>query len=125
MNRAIGKNVSADSASTFAEDAAQKSGRSRRVIEEEVHIALNLDEKAKEQIADTPLADSKTDLLKMAYMEPAVGEGQRPWLVGHRLYGRYQGLRAPGSGTSADPWAERVRLTRWASTLIVVSRILT
>jgi ParB family chromosome partitioning protein len=53
---------------SFAADTVQKTGLSRRVIEEEVQIASILPE-VQEVIRDTEIADSKTDLLAIARMD--------------------------------------------------------
>lgn len=69
MNRAQGRgDVSADTA--FTSDTAQKTGRSRRVVEEDVQIATALPDDVKDQVADTPTADNKSELMKLAKMEP-------------------------------------------------------
>ena len=65
-----GKSKSAESAS-FAEDTSEKTGRSRRVVEEDTQIAESIPEDVREAIRETPLADSKTDLMKMARLPEA------------------------------------------------------
>ena len=42
MNKAIGNNVSAESAPTFADDTSSKTGVSVRTIQEEVQLATNI-----------------------------------------------------------------------------------
>ena len=56
---------------SFAEDTAAKVGKGKSTIHQEIQIDNNLDEGIKEQISETNLADSKTDLLKLSKMEPS------------------------------------------------------
>jgi DNA modification methylase/ParB-like chromosome segregation protein Spo0J len=51
---------------SFSEDTASKAGVSPRTVRHEVQIATNIDEKIKDQIRDTPLADNKKELLNLA-----------------------------------------------------------
>src|SRR5690606_35431882 len=51
---------------SFADDTAQKTGRSRRSIEQEIQIAKSLDEETKAAIKGTPLEDKKVDLLELS-----------------------------------------------------------
>lgn len=51
---------------TFTEDTSEKTGRSQRVIQEDVQIAKDLDEETKEAVRGTKLENSKTDLLELA-----------------------------------------------------------
>lgn len=55
---------------TFTEDTAEKTGKSRRTIEQEIQIARDISPEVKDKIRDTELADRKTDLLRLARMEP-------------------------------------------------------
>lgn len=72
MNRSLGRNnVAADSAATFVADTAAKTGTSERTIREEVQIAESIPEDVRDAIRETPLADSKTDLLAMARLPEA------------------------------------------------------
>jgi ParB family chromosome partitioning protein len=68
MNKAIGRNVSAESAMTFTQDTAAKTGVSSRVIHEEIQIAKNLKPEVKEAIIKSDI--SKTDALKIARLKP-------------------------------------------------------
>lgn len=52
--------------SSFSTDTANKTGFSSRTVQQEVQIADKIDEEVKEKIRDTDLADSKTELLKLA-----------------------------------------------------------
>ncbi len=64
-----GRIASAESATAipaFADDTAAKTGRSARVIREEVQISEGLDEGTKRIVRGTPLADRKTELLELA-----------------------------------------------------------
>jgi len=53
----------------FAEDTAAKTGRSARVIREEVQIANDLDEGTKRIVRGTTVADRKSELLELAREE--------------------------------------------------------
>lgn len=55
---------------SFAEDTATKVGTSRRTIEHEIQIATKITPEAKDIIRNTPLADNKTELLKLARIAP-------------------------------------------------------
>ena len=56
--------------SPFSEDTASKLGVSPRTVQQEVQIAERIAPEVKKIIADTELADSKKELLKLARMEP-------------------------------------------------------
>src|SRR5262249_38167042 len=71
MNRALGHNVSKIISPTFTADTAKKTGVTRRTIQQDLQIATRLDEAVKAQIRATPLADDKTELLRLARLEPA------------------------------------------------------
>jgi hypothetical protein len=61
------RDSSADSAKlSFADDTSEKTGRSARVIREEVQLARDLDEETKDLVRGTALEDRKTDLLDLA-----------------------------------------------------------
>jgi len=51
---------------TFAADTAAKTGASERTVREDVQIAESIPEDVRDALRDTPLADSKTDLLDIA-----------------------------------------------------------
>ena len=51
---------------SFVDDTVQKTGRSRSTIKEEVRISKKIYPEVKEAIRDTPVADSKTDLIRLA-----------------------------------------------------------
>jgi N6-adenosine-specific RNA methylase IME4/ParB-like chromosome segregation protein Spo0J len=55
---------------SFTEDTAEKTGQSRRTIEQEIQIARDIAPEVKDKIRDTELADRKTDLLRLSRMEP-------------------------------------------------------
>lgn len=62
--------VTADSATTsFTEDTASKTNAAARTIREDIQIAKGIAPEVQEQIKDTPLADSKSELLKLAKLE--------------------------------------------------------
>lgn len=56
---------------TFVEDAAKQTGASRSMIEQDVRIAEKLTPEVREAIRDTPLADAKVELLKLAQVDKA------------------------------------------------------
>lgn len=62
------RSATADSAvaESFTADTASKTGRSVRSVREDAQIGESIPEDVFEAIADSPLADSKTDLLAMA-----------------------------------------------------------
>ena len=67
MNRSLGRgDVGAESAPTFTADTAAKTGTSERTIREGVQIANHIPEDVRDAIRETPIADSKADLLAMA-----------------------------------------------------------
>lgn len=54
----------------FAADTAAKTGLTPRTIQQDVQIATKIVPDVRDAIRDTPLADSKRDLLELARMEP-------------------------------------------------------
>jgi hypothetical protein len=58
----------ADMISTFADDTASKTGVTPRTVREEVQIAKPIAPEVRDAIRNTPMADSKADLLKLARM---------------------------------------------------------
>lgn len=68
MNKTIGNNISAESALTFVQDTAAKSGISTRVIHEEIQIATNLSPEMKEAIKANDI--TKTDAITIARLSP-------------------------------------------------------
>lgn len=66
----LARQGSASAESAFAKDTAEKTGQSRRVIEENIQIAKKISPEVKDKIRDTELADRKTDLLRLSRMEP-------------------------------------------------------
>ena len=56
---------------SFADDAAQKIGVTRRAVQQDVQIAESIPEDIRDAIRETPLATSKTDLLAMARLPEA------------------------------------------------------
>jgi len=65
-----GKQAKTADSATFAEDTANKTGQSRRVIEENIQIARDISPEVKDKIRDTELADRKTDLLLLSRLNP-------------------------------------------------------
>lgn len=66
-----GKVAKNDKMSSFAQDAAEKTGQSRRTIERDVAIAEAIPEDVQETIADTPVADKKSELQALAKLPEA------------------------------------------------------
>ncbi len=60
--------ATADSAvaSSFVADTAAKTNHSERVIREEVQVATNIPARVQTAIKDLPVADNKSDLLKLS-----------------------------------------------------------
>lgn len=65
-----GKQAKSEIISSFAEDTADKTGQSRRTIEQEIKISRDIAPEVKDKIRDTDLADRKADLLRLSRMEP-------------------------------------------------------
>jgi ParB family transcriptional regulator, chromosome partitioning protein len=55
---------------SFVADTAAKTGIAERTIQQQVQIAKKIQPDVHDAIRDTPVADSKTDLLELARMEP-------------------------------------------------------
>lgn len=72
MNRSLGNNVGAESAPTFTADAAAKMRVSERVVQEELKLADDLDDQAKDDLRDTPIADNKAELKVLAREDPQI-----------------------------------------------------
>jgi hypothetical protein len=53
----------------FSQDTAAKTNLTARTIQQDIQIATNILEDVRDQLRETPLADSKTDLLRLARME--------------------------------------------------------
>jgi len=66
---------------SFSDDAAGKTGKSKRTIEQEVQIASKLSPEVKKSIRRTDLADRKADLLSLCRLEPEQqGKTVKHWL---------------------------------------------
>lgn len=61
-------------AKSFIEDTSLKTGRSKVAVARDVQIAKAIPEPLRAVIRDTPLADNKTDLLRLARLDPAQQE---------------------------------------------------
>lgn len=59
-----------ETVSSFAADTAAKTGLTPRTIQQDVQIATKIAPDVRDAIRDTPLADSKRDLLELARLEP-------------------------------------------------------
>jgi hypothetical protein len=69
-NKAQGNLTSADSAvASFVKDTAAKTSKSSRTISEDVQIANRISEPVRDSIRQTPLADSKSELLIMSRLD--------------------------------------------------------
>ncbi len=55
------KHASASADSAFADDAASKTGQSKRSVQVDVQIAESIPEDVREQLHDSAIADAKTD----------------------------------------------------------------
>jgi len=55
---------------SFSADTASKTGVTSRTVQQEVQIASQIDSDVREAIRETPVADRKTDLLRLAQMKP-------------------------------------------------------
>jgi ParB family chromosome partitioning protein len=60
-----------DNLSSFSEDAASKSGRNKRSIQRDVALADAIPDDVAERIADSPVADNKSELKQLAKMPEA------------------------------------------------------
>lgn len=76
MNKILGHNVSAETAPTFVADTSTKTGKSKRVIHEELQIANNILPEVQKVIKEKDLP--KTEALKISRLEP---EQQKEVLV--------------------------------------------
>lgn len=65
-----GKRDKGDKASSFVEDTAQKTGKSRRSVQRDVALGEAIPDEVAELIKDTPVADNKSELKKLAKLEP-------------------------------------------------------
>jgi ParB-like chromosome segregation protein Spo0J len=70
---------------SFLEDTAQKTGQGRSTVAEAIQIADHLAEDVKRQLRGTPIADRKTDLLRLAKMEPTTQQAVVQTIVQHGL----------------------------------------
>lgn len=61
-----GKKAKEDNVSSFADDTAVHTGRTPRSVRRDVAIAASIPEDIQEMIADSPIADSKAELRKLA-----------------------------------------------------------
>lgn len=75
MNQVKGNNVSAESAPTFTKHTAAKTKKPERTIQEEVQVATNISNEVQTIIKDLPVADNKSELLKLSrFNETAQGQ---------------------------------------------------
>jgi ParB family chromosome partitioning protein len=65
-----GETVSESDKMSFSEDAATKTGKSKRTVERAVALAESIPDEIAEMIADTPLADNASELKKLAKLSP-------------------------------------------------------
>ncbi|MDE6995943.1 MAG: ParB N-terminal domain-containing protein [Lachnospiraceae bacterium] len=108
MNKAVGNNVAAKSATTlsFVEDTATKIGISPRTVRERIQTAKNLTPKAKNIIQRSDTDITKTDALKLSRLEPeqqeeaatqlstgeisSVDEYKKPYSLGGKRYATFE-----------------------------------
>lgn len=79
-----------ESGVAFTTDTANKTGKSKSTIKEEIQIARDISPEVKDKIRDTDLADRKTDLLRLARMEPE----QQARVVDRVLSGRSNNVKS-------------------------------
>jgi ParB-like chromosome segregation protein Spo0J len=65
-----GKKAKDPAAASFAEDTAAKTGTSPRTVQRDVAIGQAIPDEIAELIKDTPIADNKRELKKLARLEP-------------------------------------------------------
>jgi ParB family chromosome partitioning protein len=73
-----GKRAKVAESATFARDTAAKTGVSPRTVREDVQIAARITPEVKGLLRGTPLADEKTELLRIARLPAAKQERARP-----------------------------------------------
>jgi len=65
-----GKKARTPAAASFADDTAEKTGTSPRTVQRDVAIGQAIPDEIAELIKDTPIADNKRELKKLARLEP-------------------------------------------------------
>lgn len=115
-----GGKAKTENISSFASDAAQKIGVTDRSIRQDVQIAESIPEDVRDAIRETPLADSKTDLLDMARLPV---ERQREIVQTADLTSKpavraaVAAIRAPRSEPSPDFYESIVHVTEVPTTV--------
>ena len=71
-NKAQGRVVADKVSATFTEDTAAKTGQSARQVRRDVAIAANIPGDLHEAIADSPIADNKSELAKLGKLDESV-----------------------------------------------------
>jgi ParB family chromosome partitioning protein len=66
-----GETVSRSDSLSFTDDTAAKTGTSRRTVERSVALAEKLDDQAVDTLGEHPVANSKTELQKLAELPPS------------------------------------------------------
>ena len=84
------KRQNAESALSFAKDTAAKTGKSERVVQENVKLATDLTKSVKDKIRDTPIAGSKEELKALA----SVPKKEQAGVVDKVLSGKAPSVRA-------------------------------
>ena len=97
-NVAQGNNVSEIISPTFTEDTADKTGKSRRTIEQEIKISRDIAPEVKDKIRDTDLADHKTDLIKLSRLEPE----KQAAVVDTVISGKYKDIKSAISASNRN-----------------------
>lgn len=72
MNKKLGYDVDASSASTFTADVKSKIGYAQRTIQEDIQIATDLSHEVKDKIRGTELEDEKRELLTLSKEEEPI-----------------------------------------------------
>lgn len=105
MNKSLGHNVVADSAMTFSRDTAQKTGISDRTIREDIQIGQKLKDHI-ETLQETPIADSKSELLSLARM----ADEERDPLITKIVNGEAQTVKEAKQVVKRETLAEKAKL---------------
>jgi len=72
ISRTITESVVVPSKDSFVDSTSKLTGKSPTTIREEIAISKNLTPEVKELIKDEPIADKKTELLKLSKQEPEI-----------------------------------------------------
>jgi hypothetical protein len=87
---------------SFADDAARKTGQSPRTIQQDVQIATQLTPEMKDAIRQTPIADSKSNLLALARLSREQQEEVAARLVSGQATSVREALRLSAPANQAS-----------------------